>query len=64
MPDGAGDAFTLLTVAPGPDVAPIHNRQMVVLHRPDWLDWLDLSRPEAELLRPLPTGSLTVEQVR
>jgi putative SOS response-associated peptidase YedK len=26
MPDGAGDAFTLLTTEPGPDVAPIHNR--------------------------------------
>ena len=30
MPDGAGDAFTLLTTDPGPDVAPIHDRQMVV----------------------------------
>jgi putative SOS response-associated peptidase YedK len=64
MPDGAGEAFTLLTTEPGPDVAPIHNRQMVVLDRPDWLAWLELSRPEAELLRPLPAGSLMVEQVR
>jgi putative SOS response-associated peptidase YedK len=31
MPDGSGDAFTLLTTEPGPEVAPIHNRQMVVL---------------------------------
>ena len=37
MPDGAGDAFTLLTTDPGPDVAPIHDRQMVVLDRADWL---------------------------
>src|SRR4051794_37468272 len=58
------EAFTLLTTAPGPDVAPIHDRQMVVLERADWLDWLELSRPEAELLRPLPAGSLHVEQVR
>lgn len=57
-------AFTLLTTAPGPDVAPIHNRQMVVLQRADWLAWLELSRPEAELLQPLPAGSLQVEQVR
>ena len=64
MPDGAGDAFTLLTTEPGPDVAPIHNRQMVVLERSDWHAWLNLERPEAELLRPLPPGSLTVEQVR
>jgi putative SOS response-associated peptidase YedK len=64
MPDGAGDAFTLLTTDPGPDVVPIHDRQMVVLDRADWLAWLDLTRPEPELLRPLPAGSLTVEQVR
>jgi putative SOS response-associated peptidase YedK len=64
MSDGAGEAFTLLTTEPGPDVAPIHNRQMVVLDRSDWLAWLDLTRPESELLRPLATGRLTVEQVR
>jgi putative SOS response-associated peptidase YedK len=64
LPDGAGEAFTLLTTEPGPDVAPIHDRQMVVLERTDWLAWLDRTRPEAELLRPLPQGSLAVEQVR
>jgi putative SOS response-associated peptidase YedK len=64
MPDGPGAAFTILTTEPGPDVAPIHNRQVVVLDRADWLAWLDLTRPEAELLRPLPAGSLSVEQVR
>jgi putative SOS response-associated peptidase YedK len=64
MPDGAGEAFTLLTTAPGPDVAPIHDRQMVVLEPSDWLAWLDLTRPEGELLRPLPSGSLAVQQVR
>ena len=64
MSDGAGEAFTLLTTDPSPDVAPIHDRQMVVLDRSDWLAWLDLTRPESELLRPLPAGSLIVEQVR
>jgi putative SOS response-associated peptidase YedK len=61
---GGGDAFTLLTVEPGPDVAPIHNRQVVILDRADWLAWLDLARPEGELLRPLPAGSLTAMQIR
>jgi putative SOS response-associated peptidase YedK len=61
---GAGNAFTLLTTEPGLDVAPIHDRQMVVIDRADWLAWLDLTRPEAELLRPLPVGSRAVEQVR
>jgi putative SOS response-associated peptidase YedK len=30
-----GEAFTLLTTEPSPDVAPIHDRQMVVLERSD-----------------------------
>ena len=64
VPDGSVEAFTLLTVEPGPDVAPIHGRQMAVLERDEWLAWLDLTRPERELLRPLPAGSLEVEQVR
>jgi putative SOS response-associated peptidase YedK len=63
-PGGAGDAFTLLTTEPGPDVAPIHNRQVVVLERTAWRAWLCLEQPEAELLCPLPVGSLAVEQVR
>lgn len=62
--DAVAASFTLLTTEPGADVAPIHNRQMVVLERCDWAAWLDPSRPEAELLRPLPAGSLAVEQVR
>ena len=57
-------SFTLLTTSPGPDIAPIHDRQMVVLERADWRTWLEMSRPEAELLRPLPAGRLLVEQVR
>lgn len=63
MPQG-GEAFTLLTTEPGPDVAPIHDRQMVIVDRPDWEAWLAGSGNEAELLRPLPAGSLMVEQVR
>jgi putative SOS response-associated peptidase YedK len=63
MPDG-GEAFTLLTTEPGPDVAPIHDRQMVVLNRSDWSAWIENADNEAELLRPLPAGSLSVEQVR
>jgi putative SOS response-associated peptidase YedK len=64
MPDGTGDAFTLLTTEPGPDVAPIHDRQMIILEREDWAAWLDLTKLEATLLRPLPAGALHLEQVR
>lgn len=58
------ESFTLLTTEPGPDVAPIHNRQVVVLERTDWAAWLAQTRPEGELLRALPAGSLHVQQVR
>jgi putative SOS response-associated peptidase YedK len=51
--------FTMLTTEPGEDVAPYHDRQVVVLQREDWAAWLDL--PKAELLRPLPTGSLKAQ---
>jgi putative SOS response-associated peptidase YedK len=57
-------AFTMLTTAPGPDVEPIHDRQIVVLPTGDWAAWLNLSRPEAEILRPLPAGSLEARTVR
>jgi putative SOS response-associated peptidase YedK len=54
----------MLTTAPGPDVAPIHNRQVVVLRPENWCAWLDLSVPDDVLLQPLPAGSLSVEVVR
>ena len=62
--DGQPPAFTMLTTEPGPDVAPYHNRQVAVLPPDDWAAWIYLTRPEAELLRPLPAGSLTVTMVR
>lgn len=55
------EAWTMLTVDPGPDVAPYHNRQIVVLRREQWADWLG-GGAEAGLVRPLPAGSLQVEQ--
>lgn len=57
-------AFTMLTTEPGPDVAPYHNRQVVVLRPDDWANWIYLNKPEGELLRPLAAGSLDVETVR
>ena len=58
-----GEAFTMLTTEPGPDVAAYHSRQIVVLDRDQWADWLDPAVPAREVLRPLPGGSLRVEQV-
>jgi putative SOS response-associated peptidase YedK len=59
-----GEAFTLLTTDPSSDVAPIHDRQMVVLERSEWSEWLEQTGNEASLLRALPAGSLKGEQVR
>jgi len=61
--EAVGEAYTMLTCAPGPDVAPYHDRQVVVLGRGDWERWLDPGVPAAELLKPLPAGSLAVERV-
>jgi putative SOS response-associated peptidase YedK len=57
-----GEACTMLTVEPGPDVAPYHNRQVAVIGRDDWQGWLDGSAAEADLLRPSPAGSLAVSR--
>ena len=57
-------SFTMLTTSPGPDIEPYHDRQICVLQPADWAAWLFLSKPEAELLKPLPAGSLRVETVR
>ncbi len=58
-----GEAFTMLTCPPGPDVAPYHSRQIVVLPAAQWQSWLDPTVPSRDLLQPLPAGSLTVTQV-
>jgi putative SOS response-associated peptidase YedK len=56
----AGEAFTLLTVPPGPDIAPYHNRQIALLLPPQWRGWLDGSVSSKELLRPAEAGALSV----
>jgi putative SOS response-associated peptidase YedK len=62
--DGNPPSFTMLTAEPGPDVAPYHPRQIVVLRPENWSAWIYLTKPEVELLRPLPAGSLEVKTVR
>ena len=57
---GVGEAFTMLTTEPGPDVAPYHGRQIIVLPPDRWRAWLHHEVPEAELLRPSPAGMLSV----
>lgn len=59
-----GEAFTMLTTAPGPDIAPYHSRQVVVLSPRDWAAWLDPSVPAVELTKPAPGGTLAIERIR
>ena len=53
------DRFTLLTTEPGPDMTPYHDRQVVLLERDQWRDWLT-GAPEGELLTPGAAGTLSV----
>lgn len=55
-----GEAFTLLTVPPGEDVAPYHNRQIALLTPLQWRAWLDGSARSVDLLAPSAAGTLSV----
>jgi len=55
-----GEAFTLLTCDPGPDIAPYHNRQVVLLSPEDCFAWLDPERTAEGFVKPLPEGTLRV----
>jgi len=59
--DGPGQAFSLLTAEPGPDVAPYHSRGVLPLPVSAWADWLFDRRPAQDLLIPPPAGTLKVE---
>lgn len=59
-----GEAWTMLTTEPGPDIAPYHDRQIVLLGPGDYARWLDPDVPARDLCRPLPAHSLDVVRVR
>ncbi|WP_332655929.1 SOS response-associated peptidase family protein [Brevundimonas sp.] len=56
--EGEPDAFSLLTAAPGADVAPYHDRGVLPLPPAAWADWLFDRRPAQDLLTPPPAGTL------
>ena len=58
-----GEAFTMLTMDAGEDIAPYHHRQIIPLTRDQWADWLDSNVPSKEVLKYLPKGSLPVTRV-
>jgi len=55
--------FTLLTTAPGPDIAPYHDRQIAILPRKDWRAWLGAADAQPAI-GPLPAGTLSAERIR
>ena len=57
------ERFTMLTMPPGPDIQPFHDRQIVILPRDQWAQWLDASQPQP-VFNALPAGSLNVVQIR
>ena len=60
--EAVGEACTMLTVDPGPDVAPYHNRQIVIVPRAAWRQWLDGSAPAGQVLQPSAAGTLQVRR--
>lgn len=58
------DCFTMLTVAPGPDVASYHDRQIVTLPPGEGLDWLTLGRPQLNILSTPTAGTFHVTTLR
>ena len=62
--EDVGEAYTMLTMEPGPDIAPYHDRQIVTFAPQAGMDWLTLSRPQRELLAPTPAGGLVARTLR
>ncbi|UCI05233.1 SOS response-associated peptidase family protein [Mesorhizobium sp. B1-1-8] len=56
------EAYAILTVKANEDIAPYHDRQMVVLRREERMAWLDLIRPESVLLQPFPKQTYRVDE--
>ena len=56
------DRFTMLTGDPGPDIAPYHDRQIIILPRDQWAAWL--APADQPPFRQLTAGSLNVVQIR
>lgn len=58
------ESYAILTTEANDDVAPYHDRQMAVLRRDQRMAWRDLTRPEKDLLQPLPAGAFVVSRLR
>ncbi|MDW9686701.1 SOS response-associated peptidase [Sinorhizobium meliloti] len=54
------ESYAILTIEANDDLAPFHDRQMVVLRREQRMAWFDGLVPEGEILRRLPAGTFRV----
>lgn len=61
--EGTNEAFTMLTMDAGPDIAPYHHRQIVPLSLASGLHWLNPVTPPEDSLAWLPEGSIEMVQV-
>jgi putative SOS response-associated peptidase YedK len=61
--EAVGEAFTMLTCPPHEDVAPYHNRGIVLLAPDGMARWLDPTVPSRDFVTPLPAGTLEVDQI-
>ena len=61
--DGWPESFAALTTEAYPDLAPYKDRHVAVIHEDEWYDWLQMSRPAEQMLRPFPPGSFRVSGV-
>lgn len=57
------DAFAMLTTEPGPDIAPYHDRQVVLLDFKQGRDWVDLGSHSSSSTAFGEPGSLAVTKV-
>ncbi|MBD3849107.1 SOS response-associated peptidase [Bosea sp. SSUT16] len=57
------EAYAIVTIESNGDIAPYHDRQMAVLRRNQRMRWLDETRSELDVLRPLPAGSFRVSRL-
>lgn len=57
------DAFAMLTTEPGPDIAPYHDRQIVLLDQKQGRDWLDIDAASPSLIASAEAGWLAVAKV-
>lgn len=67
QPSGRGAflSFTIITVEANADMAPVHDRQPVMLTEEEWDPWLKAASTEeaAKLLKPCPLGALAIRRI-